>query len=115
LNALQEIIFTAGQRVHERLYGAQMKFGGKTFPCDSTNVVKDFVLEAGGKSPKTFISTVSFLVENLPANTIPVKGLKFQLQLNSGADWINLQFWHGGLLPENLTYEFMAVDENYNA
>ena len=73
----------------------------------------DFDLIPGGQSPKTLIETISFRRDQLSANQIPKKGIKFTLNMGNQTPLVELQFWSGGLKTDGFTYEFMAVDANY--
>lgn len=117
LNALNKIVFTAGQKVHELLFGAQLTIPAfqVTLPCTHSRIMTDFDLIPGGQSPKTFIETINFRRELLPDGDVPVKGLKFTLDMGNGVPILALQFWNGGLKTDGFTYDFMAVDANYNA
>jgi len=120
VNALQKIVFQAGQKKHESLYDSTLTFpafgdAGVTVPCAHTEITKDFDLVPGGKSPKLFIENIFFRAETLPAGKVPDKGLFCNLDLGNGDAPIALQLWHGGLQPGGLIYKFMAVDKNYKA
>lgn len=110
-------LFTAGQKTQERLYEASITVPGwqVTVPCTHTEIINDVELVPGGRSPKTYIDAVTFRAELLPAGDIPYKNLKFSLDLGDGATVLDLQFWHGGLMPGGFVYKFMAVDANYSA
>lgn len=117
MNALQQIVFTAGQKVHESLFGAQLTIAGfgVTIPCTHSRVMTDFDLVPGGLSPKTFIETLCFRRDELPDGNVPAKGIKCSLDMGNGVPALALQFWSGGLKPCGYTYEFMCVDTNYHA
>lgn len=82
-------------------------------PCAHTEIVKDFDLMPGGKSPKLFIDTLTFRAELMKSN-VPEKGHYCTLTLADGST-VNLMLWHGGLQPGAQIYKFMAVDKNYKA
>lgn len=116
LNALQEIIFKAGQKLHEAIFEAQLTIPGfqVTVPVTHSAIVTDFDLMPGGFSPKLMIETMSFRRELLNGD-VPVKGIKCSLDMGNGAPLVPLQFWSGGLLTDGFTYKFMMVDANYNS
>jgi len=95
--------------------GATMTVAGVEIACTASNVVTDFDLIPGGKSPKTFIENVEFLAGDLPAGYIPKKGNFFSLKQNPSSPSLSLMFWHGGLHQGGLIYSFMAFDSNYKA
>lgn len=111
MNALQALQMTAGQRVHEQLYGGLLTIFGHEIPCTHTELVADFELEAGQASTSV-VETISFRQELVP-NSLPEKGVKCVLKMGNGSPPIRLQLWHGGLMPGAFVYKFMAVDENY--
>jgi hypothetical protein len=117
LNAVQKLVFTAGQKAHESLFGAKITLSGfnVSIPCTHSKIMADFELVPGGQSPKTFIETLCFRRQVLPSGFIPSKGKQFSLDMGNGVPFILLQFWNGGLKPDGFTYEFMAVDANYHA
>lgn len=86
-----------------------------TVPCNRTEIMTDFDLVPGGKSPKSFIEAVTFRSELIPAGDIPEKGILFGLDMGDGSPVLRLQFWNGGLQPGGFIYKFMAVDANYRA
>ena len=115
MDALQKLVATAGQTVMEDYYGAMLQFFGNTgIPCTASKLEKDFDLVPGGQSPKNFIETVTFLKERA-GPTVPRKGVMFSFKPTAEAPPVAMQFWNGGLLPDGLTYQFMAVDANYRA
>ena len=117
MNALQQIVFTAGQKVHESLFGAMLTIPcfNVTVPCTHSRIMKDFDLVPGGQSPKSFIETINFRRELLTDGDVPSKGVKCSLDMGNDVPILALQFWNGGLKPDGLTYDFMAVDENFHA
>jgi len=115
VDALQRIVFAAGQKVHEQLYGASLNLFDADIPCDCSEVVNDFELIPGGKSPATYVQTLTFHADHLPDSRLPAKGVRCTLLLNPEAAPLKMMLWHGGLLPDGFTYQFMAVDANYHA
>ena len=115
MNSLNTIIFQAGQKVHESLFGAELTIDGfgVTIPCTHSRIVTDFELIPGGQSPKTMIETLCIRRDQLPAGKVPTKGLKCTLDMGNGVPTLALQFWSGGLRTDGFTYEFMVVDANY--
>ena len=113
MNALQKLQSTAGQKVHERLFGATLTIFGKEIPCAHSKLETDFDLVPGGRSPKTFIASLTFRVE-LTGNSLPQKGTACLLN-TAGGKPLALQLWSGGPVPGRGIYEFMAVDANYKA
>lgn len=53
MNALNELVTTAGQKVHERLYEATWIWNGHEFPCTQTDLTTNPRLILGGYSPDT--------------------------------------------------------------
>jgi hypothetical protein len=118
LNALQAIVFKAGQKTHESLYGASVSFLGQPdnpVPCSHSEIINDFELIPGGKSPKLVIENLFFRAETLPGGFVPAKGILCTLNLGDGSTPVSLRLWHGGLQPGGFIYKFMAVDANYKA
>lgn len=115
MNDLQKLIVTAGQKVHEDLFGATLTIFGRTIPCSSTKIERDFDLVPGGQSPKTFVKAITFRRELLAVTEFPKKGVRCELKLTADSDTITLQLWSGGPVAGDALYQFMAVDANYNA
>ena len=107
----------AGQVIHENQYGAMLTIPGfsTTLPCAHTEIMTDFDLVPGGKSPKTFIEAITFRRELLPDGDVPEKGILCSLDMGNGVPVLELRFWNGGLQPGGFIYKFMAVDANYKA
>jgi hypothetical protein len=115
MNTLQQLVAVAGQQTVEQYYGATILFGGKIWiPCAATKVEKDFELEPGGRSPKSFVDTCTFLKTNI-GQVVPAKGILCQLKQTPDSAAVALQFWNGGLLQDGITFQFMLVDANYKA
>lgn len=95
--------------------GAMLSIFSRTVPCTHTDVHTDFQLEPGGRSAKTFIEAIEFLASDLPADAVPIKGIKCTLTVRPGGPALALKLWPGGLQAGGLVYRFMAVDENYGA
>ena len=117
MNAIQKLVFTAGQKAHESLFGAKLTIPGfrADVPCTHSSIMTDFDLVPGGLSPKTYISTVCFRRDELPEGSIPSKGIKCSLDMGNGTSVLALQFWNGGLMTDGMTYKFMVTDANYHA
>lgn len=116
MNAINQIIFTAGQKLHEQLYGAVITIHGNDIPCTSSRVINDWIL-MNGRSPKSFVESISFRKDQIPEDKIAatIKGLKFTLKLTPESAPMALMLYEGGLKPDGLTYDFHAVDANYTA
>lgn len=120
MNALQKIIFSAGQKVHEDLYGATLTFptlpNAPVIPCTSSKPRKGWILQ-NGKSPDTFVESIKFFVANLSDDCFDniEKGLNVTLQLSPDNEPILLKLDDGGLLPDGLTFDFKAMDLNQHA
>jgi hypothetical protein len=125
MNALQKLQWQAGQKKQETLYGSLLTiFAGPDaadpladpIPCTHTQVMGDFEFGPAGKSGTVAVETLIFRADQIGKN-LPEKGTLCSLRLpnmpEDGSQDIALQLWSGGLLPDGLSYHFMAVDENY--
>lgn len=120
MNEFQKLVFTAGQRSHEDLYGATLKFdniaGQQNIPCTSSQPRKGWIL-ANGQSPETYVFSIKFrrdLIE--PANIGFIKkGLNITLSPGDGSTPLALKLDEGGLLPDAQTFDFAAMDRNQHA
>lgn len=117
MNAIQKLVFTAGQKVHEDLFGATITIPGfcDAIPCTHSRIMTDFDLVPGGQSPKTFIETLCFRRDQLPDNAVIHKGIKCSLDMGNGTPVLALQFWNGGIKTDSFTYDFMVTDANFHA
>lgn len=120
MNALQKIVFSAGQKVHEDLYEATLAFpslpNDPVIPCTSSKPRKGWIL-SNGKSPDTFVESIKFFACNLPAANFDdiEKGLEVTLQLSPDNEPIQLRLDEGGVLPDGLVFDFQAMDLNQRA
>ena len=127
MNSLQRLQAQAGHKVAERYYGAAMQVfqtgdpgtvnalaPDERVPCCHTHLRLDFVNLGAGIQAVGVIEYITFRAERCAGNT-PGKGTPFLLFPANGAAPLALQLWSGGLLPDGLTYQFMAVDVNYKA
>ena len=115
MNVLQKLQLTAGQKIHERYFGATLRIFDTDIPCTHTKIERDFELVPGGQSSTTLVKAITFRRAALPANKVPRKGVLCSLKPTSDASPIALKLWSGGELPGNEVYQFMAVDANYRA
>jgi len=53
VNAIQKMVVSAGQKVHERFYGATFTWNGLNLPCTHGDVVRNPELITGGFSADT--------------------------------------------------------------
>lgn len=53
VNSIHRLISTAGQKVHEKFYGAQFIWNGVAYPCTHGDVTRNPPLMMGGFSPDT--------------------------------------------------------------
>ena len=123
MNALTSLQTQAGQKTQERFYGAVMDIFRDPLavnplvvpiPCCHTHLRQDMFQSGAGIQMVSLIDSITFRAECCGGN-IPVKGQPITLYPASGAQPINLQLWDGGLLPDGLVYQFVAVDANYKA
>lgn len=116
MNAINRLVFSAGQKAHEQLYQASLNIHNTDIPCTSSRVITDWIL-MNGFSPKLYVDTVSFRKDQIPTDRVSStrKGLKCTLTLTPETAPIPLQLWEGGLKSDGLTYEFHAVDANFSA
>jgi hypothetical protein len=115
MNALQRLQAVAGQKIHEQMYGATLHIFDVDIPCTHTEIINDFELVPGGKSPTTFIMAITFRADQIPDKFTPSKGILCILTINADLDPLELQLWDGGLMPGGFIYIFRAVDKNYHA
>lgn len=112
------MVAQAGQITMENYYGAVLFFAGdigtRGIPCTASQVLTDFDLVPGGKSPKSVVETCNFLKDNV-GDFVPAKGIFCQLKQTGDGPVISMMFWSGGMLPDGETYQFMLVDANYRA
>ncbi len=114
MNALFKLQTTAGQKRHEEIYGAILKFSDATeIPCTHSEVAGGFDLNPGGLSPRLTIAHVIFRAELAPFT--PQKGYRVSLKPANADSWIELKLDGGGLLSDGLNYSFAAVDKDFGA
>lgn len=120
MNALNKIVFTAGQKAHENLLGATLTFPTLpdviTIPCTSSKPRKGWIL-ANGKSPETFVESIKFFVANIPEASFDYieKGLEVTLLQSPDNEPIDLRLDDGGLTTDGLAFDFKAMDRNQRA
>ena len=127
MNCLQQLIAQAGQEKSERYYGAEMQIfqaddpgaqnpmdSDQRVPCCHTHQKIDYLQIGAGIQAVSTIESITFRADRCSGN-IPAKGTPFILYLASGARPLALQLWDGGLLPDGLIYQFVAVDANFKA
>ena len=120
MNAVLQLIMTAGQQTHEQLYGARMRIFDVEIPCCATGLLKDFVLVEGGKSVANMVESLSFRKDELDAaqasagtDRTPAKETFIALKPANADDFIPLKLAAGGLDASGLNYRFSALDQNY--
>src|SRR5689334_16172981 len=114
MNALYNLHQQAGQKAHEKYFGATMAIFqadainplADPIPCIHTHPRADFVFGPAGKSDTTAIESITFRADQCGGN-FPVKGTRFILYPANGAQPLEMQLWDGGLLPNGLIYQFM--------
>lgn len=75
MNAIQKIISSAGQKVHERFYGATFIWNGQSFPCTHGDISRNPPLIVGGFSPgMEVLVTVRDEMFGAPNASRPKKG-----------------------------------------
>jgi len=127
MNCLQQLIAQAGQEKSERYYGAEMQIfqagdqgainpmdGDLRVPCCHTHLRIDYMQIGSGIQAVSMIDSVSFRSDRCQGN-LPGKGTPFLLFPANGSQPLALQLWEGGLMPDGLIYNFVAVDANYKA
>jgi hypothetical protein len=127
MNALTRMQSQAGQRKHERFYGARMAIfqTGQAanppvnpltdpVPCCHTHLRLDMIQTGAGIHLLSLIETITFRADQCGGN-LPAKGTPFTLYPANGAQPLDLQLWDGGILPDGLIYQFVAVDANFKA
>lgn len=119
MNALQLLQAKAGQIRQENFFGADMDIFGINIPCTHTHIMNDFDFGPAGESATTVVESIIFrrelCVDDAGNVLSPVKGVQFSLNPGNGAPSVALQLWQGGILPDGLNYQFMAVDADYRA
>ena len=81
MNALQKLSSVAGQKVHERRYGATWIWNHQQFPCTHGDINQNPPLVIGGFSPATDV-TVTIRTE-LFGDLLPHKGDDCSLVINA--------------------------------
>jgi hypothetical protein len=116
LNAIQKLVFTAGQKLHADLYGATLTIYGKAIPCTSSKPRKGWVL-ANGKSPDTFVQSIKFFRSDVDPQLVDKteKGVDVILKMTPDSPPLNLRLDAGGLMIDGMTFDFEAMDLNQHA
>lgn len=117
MNALLKSAASAGQKVHEELFGARLKILNVEIPCTVSGHEKDFMLEAG-RSLRNFIPSLTFRLDAFPTapdQTQIDKALHIEVQLPDAASFLQLKLGAGGLLADGNTFRFIAYDRNFAA
>ena len=117
MNAVLNLVMTAGQKRHEGMYAARVRIFDVEIPCVVTGQLKDFVLVEGGKSVANMIETISFRKVELDAaqesagtDYTPAKGVFIALKPASAENFIQLKLDAGGLDASGFNWRFMALD-----
>ena len=80
MNELQKLQATAGQKIHETIYGATWIWNDQQFPCTHGDIMQNPPLMTGGFSPNTEV-TVTVRTELL-GDSFPKKGDPCSLVIN---------------------------------
>lgn len=81
MDALQKIISSAGQKTHERFYGATFVWNGIQYPCTHGDIIRNPPLIMGGFSPDMEVTvTVRDCLFGEANETRPKKGDQCFLQ-----------------------------------
>jgi len=124
MNSLMQAVTTAGQSVHEDVFGARLKIFGTEIPCAVGGLLKDFVLVEGGKSIRNMVDSLTFRKSVLeeaqsggpPAIALtPAKGVLIFLLPANATDWLPLKLDAGGLDASGQIFQFVAFDRDFSA
>ena len=124
MNSLLQSITTAGQSVHEDMFGARLQIFGVEIPCAVGGLLKDFVLVEGGKSIRNMADSLTFRKRALeeaqaggppPNSAVPSKGAVISLLPANATAWLPLKLDAGGLDASGEIFQFVAFDRDYMA
>lgn len=127
MNVLQRLVAEAGQKKGEAYYGASLGIfqagdagavnpmsSDQLVPCCHTHMRLDYMQVGSGIQAVSTIDTLTFRADRCAGNT-PGKGTPITLYPANGAPPLYFQLWDGGLMPDGLIYNFVAVDANFKA